>query len=388
MNAWLILIAFAFHFMRWGIVFPLVPLLAEKMGAGPSMIGFAVGSFSLIAIFLSIPLGGLVDRFGPKRLLIVGVLCNIINAVILLRTDTVFELICAQMISGVGFLLHVVASQAFFSHMPIPSDRERGFGHLSFSGAGGQSFGPVLGGYLVEQFDYQTAFWIVLALSCAGLSVLGLKGTDERNLQKSPSSLLQNLRPVGLLAANPSILMVLAFTFAIIFATDSRGSFLPVLLRNRGFTEADVGLLLSIFAATSTLIRLFFGKLMDAFDRNKVVAASMLAIIAGVGPIPIIFSKAGYAVILAVLGLGFGLTQPLSMVMMADLADPHLSGLSMGLRFTAIMLGDLLSPIVLGFVVGAFGLAVAFYVAAAVVILSGVHMFVLQSHLLPARRQY
>ena len=387
MNAWLILIAFAFHFMRWGIVFPLIPLLAERMGAGPSMIGFAVGSFSLVAIFLSIPLGGLVDHFGPKRLLIVGVLCNIANAVLLLRTDTVFELICAQMISGVGFLLHVVASQAFFSRMPQPSDRERGFGRLSFSGAGGQSFGPVLGGFLVHRFDYQTAFWIVLVLSCIGLSVLGLKGTDERHPQKSPNSLLQNVRQVGLLAANSSILMVLGFTFAIIFATDSRGSFLPVLLRDRGFTEADVGLLLSIFAATSTLIRLFFGKLMDTFDRNKVTAFSMLAVIAGVALIPVMLSKVGYAMILAIFGLGFGLTQPLSMVMMADLADPRLSGLSMGLRFTAIMLADLLSPVLLGFVVGAFGLAVAFYVAAAVVTLAGVHMFAVQPHLLPDRRQ-
>ena len=126
---------------------------------------------------------------------------------------------------------------------------------------------------------------------------------------------------------------------------------------------------------------------MDAFDRNKVTAFSMLAVIAGVGLIPVMLSKVGYAVVLAVLGLGFGLTQPLSMVMTADLTDPSLSGLTMGLRFTAIMLGDLLSPILLGFVVGAFGLAVAFYVAAAVVALAGVHMFVLQPHLLPARRR-
>ncbi len=387
MNTWLILIAFTFHFMRYGIIFPLVPLLAEQMGAGPSVIGFTVGSFSLMAIFLSIPLGGLVDRFGPRRLLTIGVLCNIVNAVILLRTDTVLELICAQMIAGLGFLLHVVASQAYFSRMPLPSDRERGFGYLSFSASGGQSFGPVLGGFLVHRFDYQTAFWIVLMLSCIGLSVLGLKGTDERRPQKLSDSLLQDVRQVGLLASNPSILMILGFTFAIIFATNSRGSFLPVLLRDRGFTEAVVGLLLSIFAATSTIIRLFFGKLMNSFDRNKIVAVSMLAVIAGVALIPVKFSTPGYSVILGVFGLGFGLTQPLSMVMMADLTDPRLSGLTMGLRFTAIMLADLLSPILLGFVVGLVGLQAAFYVAAAVVTLAGVYMFVLDPQLLPTRRQ-
>lgn len=71
---WLILFANTVHFTRHGIVFPFIPLLAERMGAGPSTIGYIVGAFSLTAVVLSIPLGGLVDRFGVKRLLIIGVI--------------------------------------------------------------------------------------------------------------------------------------------------------------------------------------------------------------------------------------------------------------------------------------------------------------------------
>jgi hypothetical protein len=61
MNFWLILIVFTFHFTRLGIIFPFVPLLAERMGASPSAIGFTVGAFSIIAVFLSIPFGGFWD---------------------------------------------------------------------------------------------------------------------------------------------------------------------------------------------------------------------------------------------------------------------------------------------------------------------------------------
>ena len=45
------------------------------------------------------------------------------------------------------------------------------------------------------------------------------------------------------------------------------------------------------------------------------------------------------------------MTQPLSMVMIADLTDPVQSGLAMGRRFTAIMLAGLLSPIFLGLII-------------------------------------
>jgi MFS family permease len=383
---WLILIVLILHFTRHGIIYPFVPLLAGSMGAGPSAIGFTVGAFSLIAVFLSVPLGGLVDRFGVKWLLLFGVGCNIINALILIQADTVSKLIIAQMIAGVAFLLLVVASQAYFSRLSDPSQREKGFGWLGFGASAGQSVGPILGGFLVDRFDYRAAFWVVLVLSIMGLALVRLKRTRESNPTKLSYNLLQDTRQAKALAMDPSVLMVLVFTFAIIFAVNLRSSFLPVFLRAEGLTEASVGLLISVFAVTSTSIRLIFGKLVQLFDRKKIIAVSMLAVALGAGLIPSMFSPVSFAVILAVFGLGFGMTQPLSMVMIADLTDPSQSGLAMGLRFTALMVASLLSPIFLGFLVGTFGLTSAFYVAAVVVTLCGIRMLIVRPELIPTRR--
>ncbi|NQU14027.1 MAG: MFS transporter [Desulfobacteraceae bacterium] len=388
MNIWLILIAFTLHFTRHGIVFPFIPLLAERMGAGPSTIGFVVGAFSLVAVFLSIPLGGLVDRFGVKRLLLFGVICNILNAVILIHTDTILELIISQLIAGIGFLLLVIASQAFFSRLPDSSRREKGFGWLSFGAAAGQSVGPILGGVLVDRFDYQAAFWVVLALSSAGLVLLGLKDTKESKSTKSSYNMIQDARQAGVLAMDSRMLMILIFTFAIVFAANLRASFLPVLLRTEGLTEIGVGFLISLFSVMSTSIRLIFGRLLDIFDRKKILAVSMLAVIVAVGLLPWMFSVAGFAILISIFGLGFGMTQPLSMVMTADLTDPNESGLAMGLRFTAIMVGGLLSPIFLGFIIGTFGLRPGFYFSALVVVLAGIHMFIIRPDLIPGRRRY
>jgi len=98
-------------------------------------------------------------------------------------------------------------------------------------------------------------------------------------------------------------------------------------------------------------------------------------------------SAAGFAILIAVFGLGFGMTQPLSMVMVADLTDPNHSGLAMGLRFTAAMAASLLSPIFLGLIVERFGLSPAFYVAASVVVFAGIRMFIIRPDLIPGRRQ-
>ncbi len=382
----LILIAYSFHFTRHGIIFPFIPLLAAKLGAGPTAIGFIVGAFSLMAVCLSIPMGGLVDRFGVKRLLLIGVLCNVVSAVILLQTDTVTGLIISQLIAGIAFLLHVVASQAYISRLPDAHRRESGFGWLSIGASAGQSVGPILGGLLVDYFDYQSAFWVVLVLSSAGLILLGLKNTRESNPTQISYSPIQDARQAGSLVWDPKVLMVLIFTFAIVFAANLRASFLPVLLRTEGLTELTVGVLIAIFSVTSTSIRLVFGRLMDTFNRTHLLVSAMLAIMLAVGLIPSTASTSGFAILIAIFGLGFGLTQPLSMVMMADLTDPSHSGLSMGLRLTVIMAAGLLSPICLGFIVEAVGLAPAFYAAALVVALAGVRMFILRPDLIPDRR--
>ena len=197
MNIWLILIAFAFHFTRHGISFPLIPLLAENFGAAPSEIGFVVGAFGLIGVFLSIPLGGLIDRVGPKRMLVFGVISNIANAAILLHASTISELIIAQMIAGLAFTLIIVGSQALISKILNASERDKAFGLLTVGASIGQGLGPVLGGFLVERFDYQTAFYLLLIFSSMGLLVLGIRGIKESNSLKRSYSFSRDIKLAG-----------------------------------------------------------------------------------------------------------------------------------------------------------------------------------------------
>ena len=216
---------------------------------------------------------------------------------------------------------------------------------------------------------------------------MGLKNTQASCAAKSSYNPVQDARLAGALAVDPKVMMVLIATFAIIFAANLRASFLPVLLRTEGLTESTVGILISIFAVMSTSIRLIFGRLLDIFDRKKILASSMLAIILAVGLIPLMMSAAGFAILISLFGLGFGMTQPLTMVMVADLTDPNQSGLAMGLRFTATMAASLISPIFLGLIIETFGLNPAFYVAALVVGLAGICMFIIRPDLIPERRQ-
>ena len=385
-NKLLILIVFILNFTRYGMVFPLVPLLAHDLGASPTVIGVIVGAFGFLSFFLAIPVGGFADRVGVKRALALGVLCKIASALLLLRADHVLTLMVSQVVGGMGFQIHIVASQAFIASLDSPLQRETEFGHLTFSAALGQSLGPVLGGVLASRFGYHGAFLGVLLIAALGLMIMGFQ--DSRGPRApGPYSLGRDLRHARLLLSNSGMLAILAITFVVIFTVSLRTSFLPVLLLERGSSEALVGLLISLFASTSTLVRPFTGSLLRRFGRRGLLALAILAVVLGVGLIPVLSSVFTIALALCLFGLGFGLTQPLSMVMVADLADPRHSGVSMGIRFMSITLANILGPVLLGVVVEGFDFHAAFYVSALFVLVTGGYVLLYRSQLLPGRRE-
>jgi MFS family permease len=371
-NYFIIQIIYALQFLRFGIVFPLVPLIAERLGAGPSMIGIVVGMFSLFSIFLAIPMGSLVDRFGVKRIVAVGVCCNIASAVVLLVADTLTELILAQVTLGLAFLLHVVGCQAYISNLQTRSSLEKGFGQLTLGAAIGQSLGPVAGGLLVVHSGYRAAFTTSLVISLLGLAVLRLKEDqlDAGNITRR--SITPELRQVVRLIAEPSILYVLIFSFAVMFAVNLRSSFLPVFLRTQSMSEAGIGLIIGFLALTATLVRFFFAWLCAIFDRKPIILLSAAVVGLGTLIIPVLPSIAGAGFAVLLIGLGFGVAQPLSMLMLSELRPPGTAGLTMGLRFTVIILATFVSPVVSGQIVKLLGIEYAFYAATLIVLTAGI----------------
>ena len=385
-NRLLLLVVFTLNFTRYGMVFPLVPLLAHDLGASPAVIGVIVGAFGLFSFFLAIPVGGFADRVGVKRALALGVLCNIVSALLLVRAGHVLTLMASQIAGGLGFQIHIVASQGFIASLDSPLRRESEFGYLTFSAALGQCLGPVLGGVIASRFGYHAAFLAVLLVSALGLMIMGFR--ESHGLRaRGRYSLRGDLRHAGALLSNPGMLAILSITFAVIFTVSLRTSFLPVLLLERGSSAALVGLLISLFAGTTTLIRPFIGSLLQRFSRRGMLALAILAVALGVGLIPMLSSVFTIALALCIFGLGFGLAQPVSIVMVADLADPRHSGLSMAIRFMAMTLASILGPVLLGVVVEGFGLHAAFYVSALFVIVTGGYILSWKSELLPGRRE-
>lgn len=364
---YLLALGFLIHFLRHGMVFPLIPLYAQSLGAVESRIGLVVACFHLLSVFLAIPLGGLMERFGLRFMLACGAGCNLVYSLLLLAADSLVVLILAQVAGGLGFLLLIVATQTYVGSHKHNSFRERGFGLITLAAAVGQTLGPALGGFLLSRVDYSGVFYTALGLAGLGSVVVAVPGLHGRRQQKATQD-TPVWAQIRELAGNAQMMSILAFTFSVMIVVSLRGSFLPLLLQEKGLPEGNIGLLLSCFALAMTLVRVVVGRVLGRTSRLKVLAGTLTCVIIGSGILPLLDSMGMLAVFLALYGIGFGFSQPLSMVMISDVSG---SGLAMGMRFFTISTATFLSSLGMGWVAEHYSLAATFYLGSGFLIAAG-----------------
>jgi len=368
------LIAFVYliHFLRHGMVFPLIPLFAQSMGYSGVMIGAAVSGFSLLSLAAALPMGELSDRLSARSLLLVSAACNLLYSVLLVLASNIWMLITAQVFGGLGFLLMIVSSQTWVSEHTDKRVRERGFGFLSLAAAAGQTIGPLLGGFFLSRTSFSSVFSLAVGFSLLGFSIAGLptsiRHKKEGDRKRTGASTGKTL---AALAADRQMCAVLLLTFVAVFASNLRSSFVPVLFKAQGLNESAIGLLLSAFALSMTLVRIGIGRMMGMVSRALLFGLALTLIFAATAALPRISTVWLSGGMMFLFGAGFGISQPLSMVMISDRAG-ETSGLAMGIRFFVITLATLLSPLLTGLVVETISLAAGFYCAAALVLGAGI----------------
>lgn len=115
----------------------------------------------LIATTIAAPIyGRLSDVFGRKRLMFVALGVFIGASVLCALSPSILLLTGARVLQGLGGGGLMTLSQALIGETIPPRERARYQGYLATVVVSANSFGPVAGGYLTEQFGWQSIFLI------------------------------------------------------------------------------------------------------------------------------------------------------------------------------------------------------------------------------------
>ncbi|WP_130648047.1 MFS transporter [Egicoccus halophilus] len=345
----------------------LMPLRARELGASFEFIGLLVAAASILPVLLAVPLGEVVDRFGPRRGFLLGAGTSAIVAALAALVVNHWVLLVLQLAFGATRGLGWIASQSYVTGMATGTARAANTGRFSLFSNAGTMIAPLLTGVVAQFVGFRWAFLFIAAYAGVFFVLgLGLKWSGRVSI-----SAKRRRRDVGFrralgLVAVPGVQAALFLTGARLWLAKTFTGFFPVLIVEAGVDPAVAGSVIAMSGLVATMMAPTAG-FWCRFARPATVCASALGCAAvgiAFGPQlvqpPLVYLPA------AMFGIGSGLSLPLLLTIVTNSASESQRGLVLGLRQTVNNVAGSTAPIVVGPLVAGVGMVLAFPLSAAV----------------------
>ncbi len=191
------------------IAFP--DISASFPEAGRDALSWVLDGYFVVIAALLVPAGGLADRFGHKRIFLLGMAGFTAASLLCAVAPSLALLIAFRVLQGIAAALIVPASLAIVLDSFPVERRSAGVGLWGAAAAAAAAIGPTLGGALVEISDWRLVFLVNLPLGAA----IVLTGRGRLPHPKITDSRLPDLPGAAMLA-----LSLAAVTLGIIEGND------------------------------------------------------------------------------------------------------------------------------------------------------------------------
>ena len=138
-----------------------LPTLAVELGATTRQLQWIVDAYLLVFTGLLLAAGGLGDKFGRKRALMLGLVAFGATSAFAGATDSPEGLIAGRALMGIGAALIFPATLAIITNVfRDPGERAKAIGIWSAVSGMAVAAGPITGGWLLEHFWWGSVFFV------------------------------------------------------------------------------------------------------------------------------------------------------------------------------------------------------------------------------------
>ncbi|MBT6285845.1 MAG: MFS transporter [Rhodospirillaceae bacterium] len=369
-----------------GNLFPIshviVPLWAAiELDASLLMVGIIIASRQLLPVTMSIHGGALLDRFGPRRVIMVLGVLGACSTAMVPFFPFIWATILFQIIIGFCETTNWIGVQSAVG--TLMKGNAVYAGRMTASARVGGFFGPVLVGVAYEAGGPIGGFVCFGAWAlCGAVGAMFLPGHEggakdqvaSRSLSANAAPAvameqertdvlpsLSDYREAFRLLLIPAIALVIAATFMRQTGSGMQASFYGIWLKDLGYTATSIGLLIGIGNGVSALAALCIGPLTRRIADYWLLILAVGAAIIGVAATPLFETWVFLALAICVRGAGQGLNLPLMMSIASRSVAPRLQGRAAALRISFNRFGGMLFPVIMGALAEVIGLEYAFY---------------------------
>ena len=362
-----------------GIVVPLLPVYAHKLGASGFYIGMIFGSFALARTFFLPYFGRLSDRKGRKPLIIPGLLAYTIISLGFIFFEEVNALIILRFFQGIASAMLMPIIQAYVGDITPPGKEGFIMGLFNMSMFCGLSIGPFLGGVIHDRFSLQTSFVFMGLLSLIGFFLCQFLLPPTRSEKYITSGKVPYRWKQ--LFHDQDIASIFIFRFSHILCIGIVWAFLPLFAKLKfSATSSAIGVLIMLGVLVSGVLHVPMGLLADKINKKWMVVTGGLIVMFAVFSFEWVQSFQGLVWASILFGIGGGISMPALMaIAVFKGSETDSMGSVMAILTLAHSLGMFAGSLIGCLMMDLFQLRVAFPLGAAVMAVTVVIFFVSMS---------
>lgn len=162
-----------------------LPNMAADLGSSVSTGQWMLNAFNITFAALPLAAGSLADRFGRRRVLLIGI--GLVGAMSLLiaLSPSMALVDAARAVQGCGAAAVLASGAAVLAHSTSERRRQLAFGILGTSFGSGLAIGPLLAGALVGVAGWRAVFVLVAAMSAVAW-MSARRAPESRNPEQPP----------------------------------------------------------------------------------------------------------------------------------------------------------------------------------------------------------
>ena len=353
--------------LGYGMIIPAIPLFAKTFEVNNAQIGAIISAFALARFAMGLPAGKLIDLFGERRVQTAGLLIVAISTFASGLANSYWQLLTYRALGGIGSVMFSVSASSLL--MRSVDDSIRGRAQSTFNGGfliGGIA-GPAVGGILsvislrVPFFAY--AFTLVcaafvtsffLAENRLGKSITNKQDPSDRILLRDALKSYPYIAAMAISFLSNWVLFGLRNSILPLFAKESLGA-----------SNTTLGLGFTIAAVVQGIALVYVGKLSDFRGRKFALMLGSFTLLSGVATIIISSHWWYYFLAMVFFGIGGAFEGTAASAVVGDLFGGK-GGRVIALFQMAGDFGNIVSPVLLGWLVDAHSYRPAFIATAAV----------------------
>ncbi|MEH7381613.1 MFS transporter [Bacillus sp. JJ1533] len=337
----------------------IISLYATDFGASTFDIGLLTAVYAFFPLIFAIHAGRIADKIGDRLPVLVGLVGIATGMVIPYYFPSLLSLYISQLIVGVTTIFITVSLQNLLGNISNENNRDRYYSYFGMVVAFGSMIGPIIAGYMGEHISYSSVFFVSIFIIIVPILMALLIPVIKRNGDVKQVSLNSS---VSLLKI-PILRKALIASALVLYSRDIFIAYFPLFAKQYDISTSMIGWIIAIQGFAIIIVRFVLPALIVRFGRDSVLTASVF--MAGISFLLVPFT--GNLILLgalsAIMGIGLGCGQPLSMTTTYNASPKSRTGEVLGLRLATNRLSQLIAPVFFGLVGSWAGIFSVFFIS-------------------------